>query len=163
MATSGDNEQKFANVHEETKKKIAQAGGGRYLFDMAAMEQYMIGPHYSSAEGAAVRGERLIVVLVNKPRGTGSRLHTHGNEQFNYVLKGQFKFRVAEVEGVAGPGQMVYIPANAEHYFVANGEEDGAYLAAKDISVYEYVAGEAVDGTRSGAYHDPGLGSNAKS
>ncbi|GEM_PF-2087903 len=157
MATEGKSgEDRYANVHEDTAKKMSQAAMGNVFFDMMAMDHYQIGPHYSSAQGAAVEGKKIMVVLVNKVKGTGSRLHTHGNEQFNYVLKGQFKYRVNEVEGIAGPNQMVYIPANAQHYFVASGEGDGMYLACKDTS--DYVSGEAVDGTRTGAYRDPESG-----
>ncbi len=155
LGQAGPEERQTTNLHEEIQKNVIRGGAGRYFFDMAGLERFDIGPHYSSAHGSAVRGERLQVVLVNKRRGTGSRLHTHANEQFNYVLTGSFKFRVENVEGVAGPGQLVYIPANVEHYFVATGEGDGSYLALKDASYY--VAGEAVDGRRTGAHYEPGF------
>ena len=147
---SNDKEKEFENIHEETDKMVTRASPEKCLFDLAGMDQYAIGPHYSSSIGSAVRGKKLQVVLVNKPKGTGSRLHTHANEQFNLVLKGKVKYRVGDKEGIAGPGQLIHIPANAEHYVVTTGEEDALYFAAKDVGYY--VSGDAVDGKKSGAY-----------
>ncbi len=147
---SNDAEKEFENIHEETDKLITRASAEKCLFDLAGMDQFMIGPHYSSSIGSAVRGKKLQVVLVNKPKGTGSRLHTHANEQFNLVLKGKVKYKVGDKEGIAGPGQLVHIPANVEHYIVTTDEEDAVYFAAKDLAYF--VAGDAVDGKKSGAY-----------
>ena len=155
----GGNEHRFADVLEGTQRKVIKGGSGKYVFNLEKLEHFDIGPHYSSAEGSAVSGERIQVVLVHKRRGTGSRLHTHPNEQFNFVLSGRFKYRVVDVEGIAGPGELIYIPANAHHYVVAVGDEDGSYLAVKDTSYY--IAGEAVDGLRSGAHYEPGFEPNA--
>ncbi len=159
MGTAEENEQRYANIHEENAKRIVRAGNGRYLFNLANAEGFEIGPHYTSSRGAPVRGERVMVVLVTKPRGTGARLHTHANEQFNYVIKGHLRFRVADVEGVAGPGDLIYIPANVEHYTIATEEEDVIFYASKDTA-YD-ISGEAVDGTRSGPYYAPGFAPKA--
>ena len=96
------------------------------------------------------RDAEILCLLVNKPKGTGSRLHTHANEQFNLVLKGKVKYRVGDKEGIAGPGQLIHIPANVEHYVVTTDEEDAVYFAAKDTAYF--VAGDAVNGKMSGAY-----------
>jgi len=143
-------EEKYENIHEETDKLVTRASADNCLFNMGDMDQFMIGPHYSSSIGAAVRGKKLQVVLVNKPKGTGSRLHTHANEQFNLVLKGKVKYKVGDKEGIAGPGQLIHILANEEHYVVTTDEEDAVYFAAKDVGYY--VAGDAVDGKKSGAF-----------
>ena len=124
----------------------------RYVYDLADMEQLPIGGHYSSGRGGIVEGERVQVALVRKKPGTGSRLHTHPNEQFNYVINGRLKYRVRDVEGVAEAGQVIHIPAGAEHYCVTTGDEDCLYFASKDTTYF--VAGDAVDGTRSGAYYE---------
>ena len=147
---------KYANVHEENAKRIVQAGNGRYVFNLVDAEGFDIGPHYTTSRGLPVRGDKVMVVLATKPRGTGARLHTHPNEQFNYVIKGRLRYRVNDVEGVAGPGELIYIPANTEHYTIATEEEDVVFLAAKDTSFD--ISGEAVDGTRSGPYYAPGFG-----
>jgi quercetin dioxygenase-like cupin family protein len=97
----------------------------------------------------------VMVCLVTKPKGTGARMHTHANEQFNYIIKGHLKYSIASVEGVAGPGELLFIPANAEHYTISTEEEDVVFYASKDTSFD--ISGEAVDGTRSGAYFSPGF------
>ena len=56
------------------------------------------GTGYSSAHGGVVEGERMLVGYIHKPRGTGSRMHSHPNEQFNLVVKGRLK---GEVNGKA--------------------------------------------------------------
>ena len=147
---SNDQEKEFENIHEETDTLVTRASANECLFNLEEMDQFAIGPHYSSSIGSAVRGKKLQFVLVNKPKGTGSRLHTHANEQFNLVLKGKVKYRVGDKEGIAGPGQLIHIPANAEHYVVTTDEEDAVYFAAKDLAYF--VSGDAVDGKKNGAY-----------
>lgn len=149
------NEEKYASIHEDNAKRIIQAGDGKYVFNLSKAEVFEIGPHYTSSIAAPVRGQKVMVALVTKPRGTGARLHTHPNEQFNYVIKGHLRYRVADAEGVAGPGELIYIPANVEHYTIATEEEDVVFYASKDTSFD--ISGEAVDGKKSGAYFAPGF------
>jgi len=144
----------FENIHEKTNDLVTETGKGQHLFHMKEMEAYKIGPHYSTSEGAAVRGVNVQIVYVNKPKGTGSRLHTHPNEQFNFVIKGKLKYKVNNEEGIAGPGDLIHIPANAEHYCVTTEEEDAIYLASKDTTYF--IAGDATDGEKSGAFYEEG-------
>ncbi|MCL4369898.1 MAG: cupin domain-containing protein, partial [Chloroflexi bacterium] len=139
----------------ENAKRSNQAGNGRDRFNLTNAEAFEIGPHYSTSRGAPVRGEKVQVVLVTKPKGTGARLHTHANEQFNLVLQGRLRFHVQGVEGVAGPGELIYIPANARHWTRASEDEDVIFYASKDTS-YD-ISGDAVDGTKSGPYYSPGF------
>ncbi|MEX2449545.1 MAG: cupin domain-containing protein [Rhodospirillales bacterium] len=125
------------------------------LFDFAGLAQHAIGDHYSTARGGIVEGDRIQVALVRKKPGTGSRLHTHPNEQFNYVLKGNLKVRVGDVESVAPPGTLIFIPANTPHYTVASDDGDVEYFAVKDTSHIMY--GDPVDGKNTGAHYDPGF------
>jgi quercetin dioxygenase-like cupin family protein len=150
-----DTEKKYESVHEDNAKRIIQAGNGKYVFNLSNLEAFDIGPHYTTSNGAPVKGERVMVCLVTKPKGTGARMHTHPNEQFNYIIKGHLKYSIASVEGVAGPGELLFIPANAEHYTISTEEEDVVFYASKDTSFD--ISGEAVDGTRSGAYFSPGF------
>jgi oxalate decarboxylase/phosphoglucose isomerase-like protein (cupin superfamily) len=76
----------------------------------------------------------MLVGLIDKPRGTGSRMHSHPNEQFNYVVKGTLTGSVNGVPVTAPAGTLVYIPANAPHTLVATPEEDVIFLALKDLS-----------------------------
>ena len=103
----------------------------------------------------AVKGEKVQVVLVHKAKGTGALLHTHPNEQCNYNSQGHVRYQVAEQEGIAGPGELLFFPANVPHYTIATEDEDVIFFAAKDNSFD--ISGEAVDGTRSGAHSDAGF------
>lgn len=135
----------------KAKTKTAGAvkgGGGRYHFRMAGLSKVAAGTGYSSAHGGVVEGERMLVGYIHKPRGTGSRLHTHRNEQFNYVLQGTLVGSVNGKRVVAPPGTLIYIPANAPHTLVATPEQDVIFLAIKDLS--QGIVGRAVDGTMSG-------------
>jgi len=141
----------------DTKTEGAtQAGAGRYHFDFARLEKVDAGTGYSTSHGGVVEGERMLVGLIDKPRGTGSRMHSHPNEQFNYVVKGTLKGSVNGVPILAPAGTLVYIPANAPHTLVATAEEDVIFLALKDLS--HGIVGKAIDGTMSGPHYEAGFG-----
>ncbi|HXF67914.1 MAG TPA: cupin domain-containing protein [Burkholderiales bacterium] len=138
-----------------TKTEGAVKGGnGRYHFRMAGLKKVAAGTGYSTAHGGVVEGERMLVGYIHKPRGTGSRLHTHNNEQFNYVLQGTLVGSVNGKRVVAPAGTLIYIPANAPHTLVATPEEDVIFLAIKDLS--QGIIGRAVDGTMAGPRYLPG-------
>ena len=140
-----------------TKTKGAVKGvNGKYHFELAKLEKVDAGTGYSTSRGGVVEGERMLVGLIDKPRGTGSRMHSHPNEQFNYVVKGTLTGSVNGVPVTAPAGTMVYIPANAPHTLVATQDEDVIFLAIKDLS--HGIIGMAVDGTMAGPHYDPGFG-----
>ena len=133
-----------------------KAGNGKYHFDLAQLQKVAAGTGYSTAHGGVVEGERMLVGFIDKARGTGSRMHSHPNEQFNYVVKGTLKGSVNGVPVLAPAGTLVYIPANAPHTLVATPEEDVIFLALKDLS--HGIIGMAVDGTMSGPHYEAGFG-----
>src|SRR5688572_14783968 len=133
-----------------------KAGDGAYHFDLPRLTKVDAGTGYSTSHGGVVEGDRMLVGLIDKPRGTGSRMHSHPNEQFNYVVKGTLTGSVNGVPVRAPAGTMVYIPANAPHTLVATQEEDVIFLAIKDLS--HGIIGMAVDGTMAGPHYDPGFG-----
>ncbi len=132
-----------------------RAGDGTYTFKMDELECIEAGTGYSTSNGGVVEGERMLVGYIHKPRGTGSRPHTHPNEQLNYVLKGTLHGAINGVEFVAPQGTLIYIPAEAPHYIHATQDEDVIFLALKDLS--HGIVGMAVDGTMSGAHFDEGF------
>jgi quercetin dioxygenase-like cupin family protein len=97
----------------------------------------------------------MLVGYIHKPRGTGSRMHSHKNEQFNYVVKGTLKGSVNGKRVVAPAGTLIYIPANAPHTLVSTPDEDVIFLALKDLS--QGIIGKAVDGTMAGPHYEPGF------
>ncbi|MCE9640646.1 MAG: cupin domain-containing protein [Betaproteobacteria bacterium] len=133
-----------------------RAGNGKYHFDVAKVKKVAAGTGYSTSHGGVVEGARMLFGYIHKPRGTGSRMHSHPNEQFNYVVKGTLKGSVNGKRVLAPAGTLIYIPANAPHTLVSTPKEDVIFLALKDLS--HGIIGKAVDGTMAGAHYEPGFG-----
>jgi quercetin dioxygenase-like cupin family protein len=140
-----------------TKTSGAVKGGnGRYQFTLAGLKDVPAGTGYSTSHGGVVEGERMLVGYIHKERGTGSRMHTHKNEQFNYVVRGTLVGSVNGKKVVAPAGTLIYIPANAPHTLVASPEdEDVIFIAIKDLS--QGIIGRAVDGTMAGPHYEKGF------
>ena len=111
-----------------------RAGEGEFLFELAKVNPIMGGPDYSSANGACVEGDRMIVALMRMPAGTGAAEHSHPNEQWIYILEGTFRARVAGNDIEAKPGSVIYIPANVPHSGVASADGDVLFFTVKDAS-----------------------------
>lgn len=108
--------------------------------------------------GAVVAGKSLQVSLVHNARGTGSKLHSHPNEQFNYVLKGTL---IADIDGQVfriPVGHMIHIPAGVVHSHVSTAEDDVLFVAAKDTR--HGIVGPPVDGRHDGPRTLPGFGAH---
>ena len=132
-----------------TKTEGAVKGGeSTYQYDFANLTKVPAGTGYSSSHGGVVEGDRMLVGYIHKPRGTGSRMHSHPNEQFNYVVQGTLKGSVNGKRVVAPAGTLIYIPANAPHTLVSTPDEDVIFIAIKDLS--HGIIGKAVDGTMEG-------------
>jgi len=111
-----------------------RAGPGEHVFDLAKVNHILGGPDYSTANGACVEGDRMIVGLMRMPAGTGADAHSHPNEQWIYILQGTFK---GEIEGKpfeANAGSVVYVPANAVHSGKASEDGDVVFFTVKDAS-----------------------------
>ena len=132
-----------------------RAGNGKYHFHVAKVKKVAAGTGYSTSHGGVVEGTRMLVGYIHKPRGTGSRMHSHKNEQFNYVVKGTLKGSVNGKRVLAPAGTLIYIPANAPHTLVSTPDEDVIFLALKDLS--HGIIGKAVDGTMIGPHYEPGF------
>ncbi|MBS1217650.1 MAG: hypothetical protein H6R21_783 [Proteobacteria bacterium] len=133
-----------------------RAGNGKYHFRMSKLKKVPAGTGYSTSHGGVVEGARILVGYIHKPRGTGSRMHSHKNEQLNYVLQGTLKGTVNGKRVVAPAGTLIYIPANAPHNLVSTKDEDVIFLAVKDLS--QGIIGMAVDGTMTGPHFEKGFG-----
>jgi len=134
-----------------TRTKTAGAikgGEDKYHYRMNKVKRVPAGTGYSTANGGVVEGERMLVGYIHKPRGTGSRMHSHKNEQFNFVVQGTPKGSVNGKRVVAPAGTLIYIPANAPHTLVSTPDEDVIFIAIKDLS--QGIIGKAVDGTMTG-------------
>ena len=80
---------------KKTKTEGAtKAGSGKYCFPMKSLDVVPAGTGYSTSKGGVVEGERMLVGYINKAKGTGSRPHSHPNEQFNYILQGSLDVEI---------------------------------------------------------------------
>jgi quercetin dioxygenase-like cupin family protein len=140
----------------KTEGAVRGGTGGRYYYDMAKVKVTDAGTGYSTSHGGVVEGARMLVGYIHKPRGTGSRMHTHKNEQFNFVVRGTLVGSVNGRKVVAPRGTLIYIPANAPHTLVASpDDEDVIFLAIKDLS--QGIIGRAVDGKMTGPLYLKGF------
>lgn len=139
-----------------TKTEGAVKGGvDTYQYRLSEVEKVPAGTGYSTSHGGVVEGERMLVGYIHKPRGTGSRMHTHPNEQFNLVVKGTLTGSVNGKPIDAPAGTLIYIPANAPHTLVSTPDEDVIFIAIKDLS--HGIIGKAVDGTMAGPVYLQGF------
>lgn len=111
-----------------------RAAPGEYVFDLAAVDKIMGGPDYSTANGACVEGDRMIVGLMRMAAGTGAEPHSHPNEQWIYILEGTFRATIGGREVEAPAGSVVYIPADVVHSGQATPERDVVFFTVKDAS-----------------------------
>jgi quercetin dioxygenase-like cupin family protein len=107
---------------------------GEYLFDLAKVNHILGGPDYSTANGACVEGERMIVGLMRMAAGTGAEAHSHPNEQWIYILEGTFRANVGGKDVEAKAGSVLYIPSNVVHSGKATADRDVVFFTVKDAS-----------------------------
>jgi quercetin dioxygenase-like cupin family protein len=111
-----------------------RAGAGEYLFNLANVNHILGGPDYSTANGACVEGDRMIVGLMRMPAGTGAAAHSHPNEQWIYILEGTFHATIGGQTVEAKPGSVLYIPADTVHDGKAGPGADVVFFTVKDAS-----------------------------
>lgn len=111
-----------------------RAGPGEYVFDLAKVNHILGGPDYSTANGACVEGDRMIVGLMRMAAGTGAEAHSHPNEQWIYILEGTFRANVGGKDVEATAGSVLYIPSNVVHSGKATVDRDVVFFTVKDAS-----------------------------
>ena len=143
-------------MSETRNQGATKAGDGRFVFELGKLQRIKVGGAYSPAEGPVVEGERMQVGLITKTKGTGARPHLHPNEQWNYIVKGTLRVKIADQpEQLCGPGTLLYFPANTVHSTVATADEDVVFFTVKDLS--HGIHGMAADGIMAGPHYDPGF------
>ena len=111
-----------------------RAHAGEYYFEIANMDKIEGGPDYSTARGACVEGDRMIVALMRMPAGTGAEPHSHPNEQWIYVVEGTLAASIDGKTIEARSGTVLYIPASTVHSIKATQHADGVFFTVKDAS-----------------------------
>ena len=109
----------------------------------------------SSSFGAALRGDRLQVGHIHKGVGSGTKLHTHPNEQFSFVLDGNMIYEIGGQTIEAPPHSVTHIPHGMQHSAIASAAGDVLTFVAKDTS--HGMSGPPVDGIEDGPIYLPGF------
>ncbi len=132
-----------------------KAGNGNNIFQLDKLTGMRAGAAYSTARGPVIEGTHTQVGLMHKSRGTGARPHSHPNEQWNYILQGKVRAIIDGKETIAGPGTLLYLPANVVHSTVALPEEDVVFFVVKDLT--HGIHGIPADGKETGGFYEPGF------
>src|SRR5829696_10456053 len=111
-----------------------RARDGEHHFELAKVNHIKGGPDYSTATGACIEGERMMVALMRMPAGTGAEAHSHPNEQWIYILQGTFRANVGGKDVEAPAGSVLYIPSNVVHSGKATPDGDVVFFTVKDAS-----------------------------
>jgi quercetin dioxygenase-like cupin family protein len=137
----------------------------KYFHKIIDEKRESINSKTSTACAAVIKGERITAGLVQKEQGSGSMPHRHPKvEQFNYIIRGQFKSMVEGEDHIMEVGDMVHIPPNALHQMVALDEGDNIYFMAKDAASdpERWIYGEADDKTATRPWYEPGFDPDEK-
>jgi quercetin dioxygenase-like cupin family protein len=109
----------------------------------------------STTEACQLTGDQMLIGIAHKRRGTGSKFHTHPNEQFNFVLKGTLRVDIGDQTFYCPAGSVAHIPAGVVHSTCATGDEDVMFFVCKDTR--HGISGPPIDGKEDGARYLPGF------
>jgi quercetin dioxygenase-like cupin family protein len=116
-----------------------RAEPGEHHFELARLAETKLaqikgGPTYSTAVGACIEGDRMMVALMRMPAGTSAAPHSHPNEQWIYILEGTFEAEVGGEKITARPGSVIYIPSDVVHSGRVTPDADVVFFTVKDTS-----------------------------
>jgi mannose-6-phosphate isomerase-like protein (cupin superfamily) len=123
----------MSSASQETLAPIAHMPGeGEHLWFFGGLTTI-------KADGDETAG-RVVVTEQLAPRGSGSPLHVHHNEdEWFYVLEGELTIWVAGKEIVAGPRAFVFGPRDVPHTFVVSSEQARFLLVAEPAGFEGFV------------------------
>jgi quercetin dioxygenase-like cupin family protein len=86
----------------------------------------------SGGSAAFVSGEVLHVGLIYLPHGATGKRHTHGSEQFNFVLKGCLEVELDGTVYRVPERNAIHIPAGLPHRVIGTDAADVSYIVVKN-------------------------------
>ncbi len=93
-------------------------------------------------------GDRVLVTEQLVPRGSGSPLHVHHNEdEWFYVLEGELTIWVGGQTVLAGAGGFVFGPRDVPHTFVVSSEQARFLLVTEPAGFEGFIRALAVPAT----------------
>lgn len=138
-------------VRSGTKTKGAYKAGanGVHVFTFAELEPTRAsskkrGEYYTDTRAVVIEGRKIMVGMSHEKAGMGAQLHTHPNDQFNFVLKGTLRVQIeGQPDQLVPAGSVVYFPAGVAHASCATADEDVVFYVCKDLAWS--IAGIPVD------------------
>ena len=129
-------------VRSGTKTKGAYKAGanGVHVFTFAELEPTRAsskkrGEYYTDTRAVVVEGKKIMVGMSHEKAGMGARLHTHPNDQFNFVLKGTLRVQIeGQPDQLVPAGSVFYFPAGVAHASCATADEDVVFYVCKDLA-----------------------------
>lgn len=143
-------------VRSGTKTKGAYRAGknNAHVFTFAELEPTLAstkkrGEYYTDTRAVVIEGAKIMVGMSHEKAGMGARLHSHPNDQFNFVLKGTLRVQIAgQPDQLVPAGSVVYFPAGVVHASCATADEDVVFYVCKDLAWS--ISGIPIDKTVSG-------------
>ena len=77
----------------------------------------------AGVERAGFRGDDVLMVMNWLKPGMETNPHSHPFEQLTYIVQGRMKFVIGDDTFEAGPGSVIRIPPDVEHYGEPIGDE----------------------------------------
>lgn len=87
--------------------------------------------------GLVKLGEKVEIGKITLAPGVHLREHAHPEEQFFYLLSGHLRYRIGDVEDVAGPGDLVHMPCGVPHGGEVVGDAPAVFIEVKDRTARE--------------------------
>ncbi|HLE92952.1 MAG TPA: cupin domain-containing protein [Sulfuricaulis sp.] len=129
-------------VRSGTKTKGAYKAGanGVHVFTFAELKPTRAsskkhGEYYTDTQAVVIEGKKIMVGMSHEKAGMGAQLHTHPNDQFNFVLKGTLRVQIeGQPDQLVPAGAVVYFPAGVAHASCATADEDVVFYVCKDLA-----------------------------
>ena len=97
-------------------------------------------------EGGAAEGRFSLVEHPIGPRGLAAPMHLHTREdEYSFVLEGEWGFKLADEVVYARPGDLVYKPRNVWHTFWNNSDQPARLLVIISPSGFEHFFARLAD------------------
>jgi len=132
-----------AEIMEESRRTLPPSSKC-YIYNVKAMDQAPNGalsaavearkalPLASAGSIAAVSGEMLHVAVAHLPSGAAVKRHTHGSEQFSYVLEGELEVELDGKTYRVPRSNAIHIPAAMPHAIRAINAREAVYIVLKN-------------------------------
>lgn len=101
------------------------------FFTLTEVDKEVISPHYSTAYGETVKGEKVEMGRYVYQKETGAELHQHPEEQIICLVSGRVRVTANGQEFEIGPGDAVLVPPGTVHSTYAL--EESHFFSFKDL------------------------------